>query len=623
MAAQPSWARAQVAEPRTERAVQPNIVLIVLDDLDLQDLGAYQGADIQTPEIDALAAQGMKFTQYYVNCPMCSPSRAAMLTGRFPGSYSILRPLVEETSFRGIPGAVVTLAHVLREAGYHTAHIGKWHLGQRRSEFLPDVKGFDQSVRRPAGSEYVDFDLVINEDHVVHHGGSAHMTETLTDYAISFLNGIDGSRPFFLNFWHLAPHAPLHVPSNFDNSNTQYDLGTNRGQFSAMLTHADQHIGRLLDEIDRLGLASSTIVLLTSDNGGTDVAHGQPGRFLRGFKSDVFEGGIRVPLIVRWPGRVAAGSANDSLVLAFDLFPTLARIANADTTGLDLPGRSFLQALLRGQVLPRDEMLFWEIKRENAYFESPGGNWYHYAVRDGDWKYVFFDDERDYLFNLGNDVQEHHNLVELYPDRASDMRDAYWAWRRGVGLADYQMRFVGHTGLLHDDSQEQDFIAFGLNGGRVDLRHDLRLDPNDGDFSFVADVHATDFDGEQTLAQKRGSWRLWLSGARVVLMVHGQNGGRVLLRSPPLSEGETHHIAFTILGWRDSRTSVRLYVDGQLLADSAEQPIGINSVRSTARRIALGNNDALTTPFHGYMSKPRLSTISLSSTEILMDLAPR
>ena len=309
------------------------------------------------------------------DCPG-SPTRVSILTGQYPAHFSV-KHAVSESSFRGIPGSITTLPEMLRAEGYRTAHIGKWHVGTGKEEFLPRNSGFDYSVRldTSSGLSYIDFVLSLNDEKNVAHRNKSHLTEVLTSHAIHFINNTVKNypnEPFFLNLWYLAPHQPIkQIPENFDNSNTNYCIDSDpskrscdspRGNFSALVTNVDRQIKRILDRLDKTNdLRKNTIVFITSDNGGTKTTHNSrvlPERKLGGLKGRVYDGAVRVPLIVKWPGVIPKNTINESVVASFDLLPTLIELTGSRVTSEDLPGTSFLNTLLKNSLKRRFAPLF-------------------------------------------------------------------------------------------------------------------------------------------------------------------------------------------------------------------------------------------------------------------------
>lgn len=537
---------------------RPNIVFVLLDDLDWADVGAYGSTDVSTPTIDSLAEQGVLFTRFDSSGAVCTPARYALLSGQYPSRFGAKKRMLRG-SIRGIPADVRLLPDVLRGAGYHTMHVGKWHVGHNRPEFLPTQRGFDQSVRRIEQTRYTAYDLSIDDGDPVEFNGP-HLTEALTDFAIEMVRA--APQPFFLNLWYLAPHAPLEVPLDYDNSKTQYDLDSPRGKLAALVTNADRQIARLLAV-----LPLNTVVIVASDNGGARQTHEDlPGRLLRGVKRDVFEGGIRVPLIVRWPGVVRRGTVNHTLTAGVDILPTLAEIAGAPPPDGD--GRSFLGALRGNHSLGRATPLFWESPCGESRFACGGDPFFNvFAVRRGSYKYVHAGGV-DYLFNLDLDLGESVNLADRRPNRVHHLRRLYDDWRT-----------VGD-------------IAFAVDpNGNVPF--DSRLDFFNGDFSAVARMRPGG------VVERVGSWRLSF-GERIALDVSdGRND--IHLESNPVAQ-QSHSVAFAATSWVIDPTGFRLYVDGMLVA---ERIGGVGPVNTSDEGIHSSGADIL-----------RLSTLALYPSEL-------
>lgn len=389
---------------RQDVPARPNIILIQADDLGYGDIGVYGQTRFRTPNIDRLAAEGTRFTQYYSGSTVCAPSRAALMTGLHTGHVWI----------RGngeIPlrGEDVTVGTVLQRAGYRTAVIGKWGLGRQDTPGRPDLQGFEHSFgfldHRQAHRQY--------NDHLFRNGArvaiepEAYVNDLFTEDAMAFIDRGD-DRPFFLYLNYTVPHAELRVPEDaiapfrplFDEprpfTNAVADARTDpyegtslgyrsqphpRAAFAAMITRMDRDIGRLVDRIDETGRGNRTLVLFTSDNGphregGADPAFFDSAAGLRGIKRDLYEGGIRVPMIARWPGTVPAGRASDHPWAHWDVLPTMADLGGGTTPGR-IDGMSMARAL-RGIAQPTHEYFYWE-------FHERG---FQQAVRTGDWKAV-------------------------------------------------------------------------------------------------------------------------------------------------------------------------------------------------------------------------------------------
>jgi arylsulfatase A-like enzyme len=523
----------------------------MLDDLGVADLGAYGGSLAPTPHLDALAADGLRFTNAYANGPVCSPTRAALLTGRHPVSFGIRRAIVNE-SVRGIPADVATLPAVLGDAGYATGHFGKWHLGWNRPDHLPSAKGYDEAVLVASDPpDYHDPAFLIDGTDPIE--GEGHLTAATVDFAIDFISRHrDG--PFFVNVWLNAPHTPLDPPAEW----AARFPDERKGRYAALIADADEEIGRLVEAIDELGIAGETIVIVTSDNGGTHPEFGSNGDY-RGDKTSLFEGALRVPMILRWPGRVPAGSVTDALVLSWDLFPTIAALADIDPGDL-LEGRSFA-GVLEGATLPvLDGPVVWENKFSNDVFSSPSGLLDNYAVRDGSWKLIFDDNDvatQPLLFDLATDPFETSDVAAEHPEVVARLQQVYLDWRL----------VTGRISTSFDDA------ALDLSVP-VRIDDDGRLDTHDGDFTFRAVVNVDGLPDEETpIASKEGSWSLWLTTEGAVrLEVTGSDAVPYEVRSDALPTGPMP-VAFTIYGRRSAPATVTLFVGDESIGETTGPPM--------------------------------------------------
>ncbi len=407
------------AEPR------PNIILIVADDLGVNDLVCYGRQDHHTPQLDRLASQGMRFTCAYTAQPICSPSRAAIMTGKCPArlnltnflpgradapSQRLLQPRIEGQ----LPLEEVTLAETLQGAGYATGLFGKWHLGG--TGFEPEKQGFDVAVSPRA-----------NNEPTLDTGGKGEFA--ITAAASKFIED-HRDRPFFCYVPHNNPHIPLAAAPELIEKNQ----GAFHPVYAAMIETLDAAVGQLLAKVESLGLADRTIVIFTSDNGGLHVLEfpGTPATYNRPYRAGkgyLYEGGLREPLIVRWPGVVAPGSQCEAPIVLTDLVPTLLEAAGVDPARAvgPLDGVS-LMPVLRSETLPA-RTLCWHFPNYTNQGGRPAG-----AIREGDWKLVEqFEDDSVELYNLAQDVGEASNLVASEPARAEDLRRKLQTWRARVG----------------------------------------------------------------------------------------------------------------------------------------------------------------------------------------------
>ncbi|QDU39552.1 Choline-sulfatase [Maioricimonas rarisocia] len=435
-------------------AERPNVVVIFIDDMGYADPSCFGNPAMKTPNIDRLAEEGIRLTNFYVNSPICSASRVALTTGQYPQRYRIHSYLASRAANqrRKMPDWLdpnaPTLAKLLRNAGYRTAHFGKWHMGGGRDigdAPLPQDYGFEESLVSFEGlGDRILWQKTGNQELSWKHGRGEilHLpkhktTETYVDRAIDFVRR-HRDESFYVRVFPNDVHDG-HFPS--DEQQQKWE-GTSTNPpdnaFFAVLDEMDRQIGRLLATIDELGLAEDTLILFTSDNGPTDwpryyKAGHQPPGFTGPFfgrKWSLYEGGIRMPFIARWKGRIPAGSVNDTTVMAaIDVLPTVASLCGVgnqveSTDGIDL------SAALLGQAVVREEPLFWEygvhgsIKPGKAEHVSP-----HLAMREGNWKLLCNPDGSDMqLFDLGSDPSETDNVAGKQIEVAAGMRSRLQEW---------------------------------------------------------------------------------------------------------------------------------------------------------------------------------------------------
>jgi arylsulfatase A-like enzyme len=575
-------------------ADRPNIVFILLDDVGYGDLGAYGGSFVATPNLDRLAAEGMRFTQYRSSAPVCSPSRAAILTGQYPIRFGISHAL-DPDSWRGLPAGVPTFADHLHSAGYATGHFGKWHLGKNRPEYLPNAHGFQRSLVNVPGLEgggYVDPWLSV--DGGPPFRGSGHETEITTQHAIEFVVA-NRARRFFANVWYRAPHVPYTPPERWSERYPD----TAEGRYAAMLSHVDEEIGRLLFMLRLLGLDSRTLVVVASDNGGTRKAIPSNGG-LAGYKGSVFEGGLRVPLIARWRGEIAGGAVNESPVNGIDLAPTLLEVAGVAPPA-DLPGRR-LGAALRGESVAATGTAVWEVPRIVPLVNPGAMGRYGYAVLRGSWKLV----ERQ-LFDLSIDPNETTDLAGLHPELATELEREYRGWRRRESRLAVPIAQVSGAATVRGDWLD-------LAGGEVRLEPDARLGFHDGAFTFSVRVLPGALGTEQVVAEHPGSWRLALGEAGTPrLSLVGEDGTPVEIEGPTaFAPGVAVDLAFRAVGWATTNAEVQLLVDSQPVAETQ----ALRAVQASIAPIRIGSDASGTRPFRGWLWSPRLHLVSLDDAEL-------
>jgi len=421
-------------------ATKPNIVFILIDDLGWADLGCYGHAFHETPHIDGLAREGMRFTDAYAAAPVCSPTRASIMSGQYPARVGItdfiaghrrpwskLRNVVNRQQY--LPLESVTVAEALHEAGYVCGQFGKWHLGGR--DYFPDRQGFDTML--VSNGRHFNFKTVPKTP--VEEG--AYLAETLTDHAEQFIE-TNKDRPFFLFLSHYAVHIPLDARRELIEKyekKPKPDTGVNHPVYAAMVEHVDRSVGRILETLSACGLDERTLVVFFSDNGGLRQRFDGDGPVvttnapLRDEKGTLYEGGIREPLIVRWPGVVTPGSVCRAPVSSVDFYPTWLEAAGAQRdAGHVLDGVS-LTPLLAQRGKPDRDALFWHYP--HYHHSTPAS-----AVRQGDWKLLeFFEDGHLELYNLRKDLGETRNRAEEMPRKAEELQQKLASWRKTVNAA--------------------------------------------------------------------------------------------------------------------------------------------------------------------------------------------
>jgi arylsulfatase A-like enzyme len=430
-------------------AGQPNILFILADDLGYADLSVYGQTDFRTPTLDRLAAQGLRLTQAYSNSAVCSATRFGLITGRYQYRLrgGLEEPIAGASDTIGLPPDHPTLPSLLKAAGYRTALIGKWHLGSLPN-FGPLKSGYDSFygnyggaidyfTHKPGVGPEVKEDLYEGEV-AVHEVG--YYTDLLGDRAAAFVKRQDKDKPFFLSLHYTAPHWPWEGPGDEEVSKQidnifHYD-GGDLATYAKMVTALDASIGRVLKALEQKGLAENTIVVFSSDNGGERFAKTWP---FSGQKTELLEGGIRVPAIVRWPARIKPGQVNEQVAISMDWLPTLLAAAGAAPAASHPPdGRNLLPVLL-GEQAPQERTLFWRYKA-NA----------QRAVRAGNWKYLKLNGN-EFLFDVAKDQRERANLARKYPDKLAELKQQWERWNADMLPIGPEVRTHGVNGKVQAD----------------------------------------------------------------------------------------------------------------------------------------------------------------------------
>ena len=406
-------AAGNLAAGEQKTAGKPNILMILVDDLGYGDLSSYGATDLKTPHIDGLVSAGIRFDNFYANCPVCSPTRAALLSGRYPdmaGVPGVVRTHITNSWGYLAPHAEL-LPKLLKPAGYHTAIVGKWHLGLE-SPNTPNERGFDHFHgflgdmmddyynHRRHGNNY----MRLNGKEIDPEG---HATDLFTQWAVDYISDrAKSDKPFFLYLAYNAPHTPIQPPDDWlvRVKNREPGIDDKRAKLVALIEHLDDGIGKVVTALKDAGISDNTLVIFTSDNGG-QLNVGANNGPLNGSKGQMDEGGIRVPMCAVWPGRIKPGSRSDHVALTMDLYPTICEAAGAKIAHR-IDGRSILPTLL-GKSQPEEKrFLFW-VRREGG---GTGGRAF-YAARSGDFKLLQnnpFEPMR--LYNLKDDPKEQNPL---------------------------------------------------------------------------------------------------------------------------------------------------------------------------------------------------------------------
>ena len=430
---------------------KPNIVYILADDLGYGDLSCYGQTKFKTPNIDQLAATGLRFTQHYSGCTVCAPSRSVLMTGLHSG-HTFIRgnKEIQPEGQHPLEAKAITMAEKLKEAGYATGAFGKWGLGYPGSEGDPNNQGFDEFYGyncQRMGHNYYPYHLWHNQEKIMLEGNAGSKTEVygpeiIQEQALKFLED-NKNKPFFMYYPSIIPHAELFAPEKYMkkyrgkflpekvhpgiDDGPDYKIGGYGSQpeshaaFAAMVDYLDMQVGEIVAKLKELGIYENTLIIFTSDNGPHQEAGADPDYFdsnsiFRGYKRDLYEGGIRVPMIAVWDGRIAAGTVSNHLSAFWDVFPTVAEMTEISTPE-NLDGISFLPTLL-GKTQPQHDYLYWE-------FHEKGGR---KALRKGDWKlvnYNVFDPAKTTveLYNIASDPGEQNNVAQANPEVVKELSE--------------------------------------------------------------------------------------------------------------------------------------------------------------------------------------------------------
>lgn len=435
------------APPRPQ---PPNVILILVDDLGWTDLSCQGSTFYETPNIDRLAKEGMRFTHGYAACTVCSPTRAAVLTGKYPARLHITdwiaghqRPLAKlkpPNWTQRLPHEETTIAELLKQAGYATFHVGKWHLGDEA--YWPTAHGFDENIGGNHRGQPPSYFFPYERDGIRLPGlatgaNNEYLSDRLTDEALRIIDA-NKDRPFFLYLPHYAVHTPLQAKADKIvkyrgklNTKAQRERGTESPQqnatYAAMIESLDESVGRIMGRLEDLKLTDKTVVIFTSDNGGLTLNQVTSNVPLRAGKGSAYEGGVRVPLIVRYPPLVKAGSTCSTPAMSIDLLPTIAELAGVRPAAAD--GVSLVPVLKDAAANLGRPALYWHYPHYH-----PGGATPYGAIRDGDYRLIeFYEDGLVELYNLGDDVGESSDLAAKMPGKRDELLARLRQWRKDVG----------------------------------------------------------------------------------------------------------------------------------------------------------------------------------------------
>ena len=423
-------------------AKSPNFILIVADDLGWTDLACYGSDFYHSPNIDKLARDGMRFTANYSACTVCSPTRAALMTGKYPARLHITDwipgqmpenpKLIVPDFTKKLPLEEVTIAEKLKAAGYATASIGKWHLGGEA--YYPERQGFDVNIAgtdfpQPKPGYFAPYNIATIEQGPT----GEYITDRLTDEAVQFIRD-HKDKSFFLYLPHFAVHTPIQAKKDLvaRHEKRLRELGKTKhtnAAYAAMIDSLDQSVGRIRETLSELGIADDTIIIFTSDNGGrVPTTSNAP---LRVGKGSAYEGGVRVPLIVDWPGVTKPGSESDVPTISMDLFPTILAMTGQKSDPKALCDGVSLAPLLRQNGKLPDRALHWHYPHYQYY--QQGGATPYSAIRRGDNRLIeYLDDSRVELYNLRDDIGEQNNIADANPELVKELRDELHEWRKSV-----------------------------------------------------------------------------------------------------------------------------------------------------------------------------------------------
>ncbi len=442
---------------KEEGQKKANVILFLVDDLGWTDLSCYGSEFYQTPHIDQLAEEGVRFTDAYAACTVCSPSRASIMTGKYPATINTTdwiegysKPYSKYKApdwTQHIQDSDTTLAEALKSKGYKTVHIGKWHLGEEE-QYWPEHHGFDVNIAgwRKGAPNKVNkkggYFSPYNNPRLADGPTGEYLTERLSQEAVNFIAN-NRDTPFFLNFWLYNVHTPLEAKTEKIEkykSIVDKDALQSNPTYAAMVEHTDDAFGAVVGALKKAGIYENTIIIFSSDNGGLIGNRGDESKKprvtsnfpLREGKGNIYEGGVRVPLIISWPKEINGGVSTDAMATSPDIYPTIMGLLGGTGTGQrNIDGENLSPFLLSGRKPERDA-IFWHYPHYHIQGAIP-----YSAVRKGNWKLIdAYERDTLQLYNLKEDIGERHNLVSEHPEKANQLLALLNSWKKEVGAQD-------------------------------------------------------------------------------------------------------------------------------------------------------------------------------------------
>lgn len=543
----------QQEAPAEDRAGQPNIVLIIIDDMGYNDLGANGNASIVTPNLDKLATEGVRFTRHYTDST-CTATRIGAITGSYPARHGF-RP-----DNLGISPEVITLPEVLREAGYSTHHIGKWHMGFASRLAWPNAQGFDTFfgflnqflMRNPVQNGTWAFNRPtfhnpwLQENEQLPRPYKGHLSAILADRAVEFIEQrAPGDKPWFLNFWTYAPHTPIEPMAEFA---AKYP-DTPAGHYRAVVEQVDYSVGRIMAKLEEKGLTDSTLVIVVSDNGGTNKQIDNNAPYF-GTKASFYEGGVRTPMIMRWPGRIPEGQVHAGVVSNFDYFPTLAMAAGAALPP-GLAGTDLVELIHNPQQA-----------RPALYWESGNSQYHSWSTlsADGHWRMTQHISGAPELYDLNARPAGDQDVAPEHAHIMAQLHSDFLAWRQRQRPVDLIYERRGERGIAQVSGE-----SFERTPGFAGHTFAIDLTPDENQT-----------EDEQIIALQPGQWQLSQVGDTLVVTMQG-----LQLEAPVPQRGRcstvvvASHFGDIVLYRKSKRAVIEVFINSERVAQLESSEFGL------------------------------------------------